>query len=161
MCSSDLTPILPDTLWVWLLTAMRSLRPTAVQGTHKTTAMRPENREARWQVCRIHRRTAIELGLCLVLAPRVVCAQTDSKRERPREGDLLVLVDSATPEPLKTGDVPPKGKLTMAWPLDPTDNTVRDGSRLHKVLLLRLRSPVRLSFARARRDFLACRTAAL
>ena len=26
----------------------------------------------------------------------------------------------------------------MAWPLDPTDNTVRDGSRLNKVLLLRL-----------------------
>jgi len=100
--------------------------------------MRPENREARWQVCRIRRRTAIELGLCLVLAPRVVCGQTDAKRERPREGDLLVAVDSATSEPLKPDDVPPKGKLTMAWPLDPTDNTVRDGSRLNKVLLLRL-----------------------
>jgi len=100
--------------------------------------MRPENREARWHVRGIRRRAAIELGLCLVLAPRVVCAQMDPKRERPREGDLLVAVDSTTPEPLKPDDVPPSGKLTMAWPLDPTDNTVRDGSRLNKVLLLRL-----------------------
>ena len=100
--------------------------------------MRPENREAGWYVRRIRRRAAIELGLCLVLAPHVVCAQTDPKRERPREGDLLVAVASATPEPLTPDDVPPSGKLTMAWPLDPTDNTVRDGSRLNKVLLLRL-----------------------
>ena len=70
--------------------------------------------------------------------PRVVCAQTDAKRDRPREGDLLVAIDGTTPEPLKPDDVPPSGKLTMAWPLDPTDNTVRDGSRLNKVLLLRL-----------------------
>jgi rieske iron-sulfur protein len=100
--------------------------------------MRPENREAGWYVRRICRRTAIELGVCLVLAPRVVCAQTDAKRERPREGDLLVAIGGTTPEPLKPDDVPPSGKLTMAWPLDPTDNTVRDGSRLNKVLLLRL-----------------------
>src|SRR5215469_13354858 len=100
--------------------------------------MRPENGEARWHVRGIPRRAAIELGLCLVLAPRVVCAQTDAKRERPREGDLFVAVESATSEPLKPDDVPPRGKLTMAWPLDPTDNTVRDGSRLNKVLLLRL-----------------------
>ena len=86
----------------------------------------------------MRRRTAIELGLGLVLAPHVVGAQTDTKRERPRERDLLVAVDSATPEPLKPDDVPSRGKLAMAWPLDPTDNTVRDGSRLNKVLLLRL-----------------------
>jgi Rieske Fe-S protein len=100
--------------------------------------MRPENRQAGWHVRRIRRRAAIELGLCLVLAPRAVCAQTDAKRERPREGDLLVAIGGTTPEPLKPDDVPPSGKLTMAWPLDPTDNTVRDGSRLNKVLLLRL-----------------------
>ena len=75
----------------------------------RTTLMRPENREAGWYVRQIRRRAAIELGLCLVLAPRVVCAQTDAKRERPREGDLLVAVASATPEPLKPDDVPPRG----------------------------------------------------
>ena len=64
----------------------------------------------------MHRRTAIELGLGLVLAPHVVGAQTDTKRERPREGDLLVAVESATPEPLKPDDVPSRGKLAMAWP---------------------------------------------
>src|SRR5215831_11691017 len=100
--------------------------------------MRPENRRAQWHARGIRRRTAIELGICLVLAPRVVCAQTDVKRERPREGDLLVAIDSTRPEPLKPDDVQPEGKLRMAWPLNPTDDTVRDGSRLNKVLLLRL-----------------------
>ena len=104
----------------------------------RTTPMRPENPEADWYVRPIRRRAAIELGLCLVLAPHVVCAQTDPKRERPREGDLLVAVASATPEPLKPDDAPPRGKLMMAWPLDPTEDRVRDGSRLNKVLLLRL-----------------------
>ena len=86
--------------------------------------MRPENREAGWYVRRICRRTAIELGLCLVLAPRVVCAQTGAKRERPREGDLSGAIDGTTPEPLKPDDVPLSGKLTMAWHLDPTLETM-------------------------------------
>ena len=76
--------------------------------------MRPENREALWHINWIGRRAAIELGLCLVLAPRAVCAQTDAKRERPREGDLLVAIGRTTPEPLKPDDMPPSGKLTMA-----------------------------------------------
>ena len=88
---------------------------------------------------RIGRRTAIELGLCFALAPRFALAQTDAARERPKEGDLLVAVGSSTaPEPLKPDDLPPGGKQTMAWPMDPETHTVRNGSRLNKVLLLRL-----------------------
>jgi Rieske Fe-S protein len=65
-------------------------------------------------------------------------AQTEPARERPKEGDLLVAVDAKMPEPLKPEDVPLDGKQTFAWPLDPESNTVRNGSRLNKVLLLRL-----------------------
>ena len=89
---------------------------------------------------RIGRRTALELGLCLVLAPRLASAQTEPARERPREGDLLVAVGAASAEPLKPDDLPLAGKQTMAWPVDPASNTVRSGSRLNKVLLLRLDS---------------------
>jgi hypothetical protein len=67
-------------------------------------------------------------------------AQTDAARERPKEGDLLVNVTAAAaaPEPLKPEDLPLDGKQTLAWPLDPESKTVRSGSRLNKVLLLRL-----------------------
>jgi len=65
-------------------------------------------------------------------------AQTDAARERPREGDLLVAVGATPSEPLKPDDLPLDGKQTFAWPMDPTTSTVRNGSRLNKVLLLRL-----------------------
>jgi rieske iron-sulfur protein len=88
---------------------------------------------------RIGRRAALELGLCLALTPRLALAQTDAARERPKEGDLLVAVTAAAnPEPLKPDDLPLDGTQTLAWPIDPETKTVRDGSRLNKVLLLRL-----------------------
>jgi Rieske Fe-S protein len=66
-------------------------------------------------------------------------AQAEPARERPKESDLLVAVDRpATPEPLKPDDLTLGDKPTMAWPMDPQTNTVRNGSRLNKVLLLRL-----------------------
>lgn len=86
----------------------------------------------------IGRRKALGLGICLVLTPRLALAQTDPARERPREGDLLVAASDAAPKPLKPEDLPLDGKQTFAWPMDPTTNTVRNGSRLNKVLLLRL-----------------------
>jgi rieske iron-sulfur protein len=73
-----------------------------------------------------------------MLAPRLALAQADATRERPREGDLLVGVGAAAPEPLTPGDVPLGGKQIFAWPMDPATNTLRSGSRLNKVLLLRL-----------------------
>lgn len=88
---------------------------------------------------RIGRRVALELGLCFALAPRLALAQTEPARERPKEGDLLIAVTAAaTPEPLKPDDLLLGGKQTMAWPMDPETRTVRSGSRLNKVLLLRL-----------------------
>jgi Rieske Fe-S protein len=79
------------------------------------------------------------LGLCFTLAPRSVLAQTDAARERPKEGDLLVNVTAAAaPEPLKPDDLPLDGTQTLAWPMDPETKTLRSGSRLNKVLLLRL-----------------------
>jgi rieske iron-sulfur protein len=87
----------------------------------------------------IGRRAAVKFGLCFALAPRLAIAQTEPTRERPREGDLLIAVSAAAnPEPLKPGDLPLDGKQTLAWPMDPETRTVRNGSRLNKVLLLRL-----------------------
>jgi len=87
---------------------------------------------------RIGRRSALGMGVCLTLAPRLALAQADPARERPREGDLLVAVGASAPEPLTVDKVPPGDKPMMAWPMDPESSTVRSGSRLNKVLLLRL-----------------------
>ena len=98
-------------------------------------AMQPQCRK----MGQIGRRAALELGLCIALTPRLALAQTEPARERPKEGDLLVPVGSTgAPEPLKPDDLPLGGKQTMAWPMDPETRTVRSGSRLNKVLLLRL-----------------------
>jgi len=96
------------------------------------------DREFRCDASCLGRRAALELGLCLVLAPRLALAQTDPTRERPRESDLLVAVSGSGQEPLKPDDLPLDGKQTFAWPMDPEAKTVRSGSRLNKVLLLRL-----------------------
>ena len=101
----------------------------------RTTAMRPL---CHWYARRIGRRGALELGLGLALAPRLALAQTDAARERPREDDVLVAVGATPPEPLKPEDLKVDAKQTFAWPMDPATNTVRNGSRLNEVLLLRL-----------------------
>jgi Rieske Fe-S protein len=57
--------------------------------------------------------------------------------ERPKPGDALVPVDGAgaalTPADIQAGTRP-----IAAWPMDPAGNVVRNGSRLNKVLVLRL-----------------------
>jgi len=65
-------------------------------------------------------------------------AQTEPARERPKEGDLLVLVSGPSLEPLKPDDLPLNGTQTFAWPMELASKTARDGSGLNKVLLLRL-----------------------
>jgi rieske iron-sulfur protein len=96
------------------------------------------DRGLRCSAGRLGRRAALEMGLCFALAPRLALAQTDPTRERPREGDLLVAIGTTTSEPLKPSAISLGDKQMMAWPIDPASNTVRSGSRLNKVLLLRL-----------------------
>src|SRR4051794_1354437 len=81
---------------------------------------------------------AASVGLGLGFAARIAGAQTDTARERPKEGDLLVKVDGTEQTPLGPDSLPLGAGQVMAWPVDPVANIVRDGSRLNKVLLLRL-----------------------
>ncbi|PYU29091.1 MAG: hypothetical protein DMG31_18475 [Acidobacteria bacterium] len=88
-------------------------------------------------------KAGIGLGIQLSLGQESP-GQEEGASQRPKEGDLLVRVGDSTVTPLTPADIPVRGKQTMAWPMDPTDKTVRNGSRLNRVLLLRL-DPEKLS----------------
>ena len=80
----------------------------------------------------VNRRTLLMAGLGLALG------QTDAASSRPRVGDLFVRAGDTTRTPLTPRDIPSGAAQTLAWPLDPLDLTVRSGSRLNQVILLRL-----------------------
>lgn len=61
-----------------------------------------------------------------------------SPSDRPKEGDLLVAVDADQPVPLEAKDIALNAKPIRAWPMDPDGNVVRSGSRLNRVVVLRL-----------------------
>jgi rieske iron-sulfur protein len=71
------------------------------------------------------------IGFDLAIVP----AFADPASERPKEGDLLVSIESDDALALK--DVPLGGPPVLAWPMDPASKTVRKESRLNKIVLLR------------------------
>lgn len=80
---------------------------------------------------RVSRRSAMMSGLGLVLW------QNDATSSRPKAGDVFVKAGDTTKTPLTPRDIPIGAAQTLAWPMDPTDGTVRSGSRLNQVILLR------------------------
>ena len=78
------------------------------------------------------------IGFDVVAGGETASAQADPASERPKEGDLLVSIDGESPVPLEPKDIPAGGPQRIAWPMDPAGNLIRKGSRLNKVLLLRL-----------------------
>jgi rieske iron-sulfur protein len=90
----------------------------------------------------IGRRSVLKRGvrLCvgLTFAPSLAFGQDDPKSSRPKEGDLLVRLNDHGMRPLTPEDIVVGALQTIAWPLDPAGNIVRNGSRLNQVLLLRL-----------------------
>jgi rieske iron-sulfur protein len=83
-------------------------------------------------------KSGIGLGVGLTLTPDLTLAQDDPASLRPREGDFLVKEGDSNRQPLAPDDVAAGAGQTMAWAMDPTDRTVRSGSRLNRILLLRL-----------------------
>src|SRR5690242_15966387 len=81
---------------------------------------------------------AVALGVGATLSPSFALAQDPKSSQRPQAGDRLVRVDDESRRPMSVGEVPVDAMQTFAWALDPADGTVRDGSRLNRVLLVRL-----------------------
>jgi Rieske Fe-S protein len=87
------------------------------------------------------RRETLGVGLVLTCCSGTAWAQAPApaRNQRPAAGDLLVSA-KAGPDagPLRPDDIALAGPQLLAWAKDPASGTIRDGSRLNQVLLLRL-----------------------
>jgi len=82
------------------------------------------------------RRGVLAAASAFVLDIATGHAWAEPADERPKAGDVLVMGDGGaalTPTDI-AADAPP----LAAWPMDPAGNVTRNGSRLNKVLVLRL-----------------------
>jgi rieske iron-sulfur protein len=82
-------------------------------------------------------KTASVLGAGLAAGPAVP-ALAQPASDRPKEGDHLVAIEGDSQVPLEPKDIPRDAAPLLAWPMDPAAKVVRSGSRLNKVLLVRL-----------------------
>lgn len=90
----------------------------------------------------LDRRTFVIAGIGMALG------QSDPASRRPSAGDRFVKAGDASKAPLTPRDIPP-GAQMLAWPIDP-DGTVRSGSRLNQVLIVRLDPETMSADTRAR-----------
>jgi rieske iron-sulfur protein len=84
------------------------------------------------------RRNMLALSALLAsgMAFGIARALADPADERPKAGDQLVAIGAAEPMALSANDIP--ASQILAWPMEPDSNLVRNGSRLNKILLVRL-----------------------
>jgi rieske iron-sulfur protein len=99
------------------------------------------------QECRssrlVNRRTLLKsllgTGVGLQLIRRTAHAVDDPKKMRPQVGDLLVFsLGNRQGQVITSQDIPVGGPPIIAYAMEPSTQTVRDGSRLNRVLLVRL-----------------------
>jgi len=93
------------------------------------------------------RRTLLKAGASFgiqLAGAHLARGQDDAAAVRPKPGDLLIRVGDANATPLTVADIPLGGKQILAWATDPESKTVRSGSRLNRLLLLRF-DPEKLS----------------
>lgn len=80
------------------------------------------------------------LGTAVAVAPGLAspAQAADPTSERPQPGDRLVfLVGPKKGQPIRASDLPLGGPQSQAYPADP-NGTVRDGSRLNLVIVVRI-----------------------
>lgn len=90
-----------------------------------------------------HKRRAVlkgAIGLSLTLPlVQAHAAEEDPKKARPQPGDRFVFFSGERKgDIIKRDDLPLGGPQILAYPMDPATGTVRSGSRLNQVLLIRL-----------------------
>jgi Rieske Fe-S protein len=90
--------------------------------------------------CSCNRRAAIATlaGTGMALLGGVgALAQSDPKSMRPQSGDVLVYASGANAnKPIMASDVQVGSSQLLAWAMDPSSKTIRDGSKLNAVLVI-------------------------
>jgi rieske iron-sulfur protein len=82
---------------------------------------------------------ALGVGLTVPLIGTAAAATADPKKARPQAGDQFVFFSGERKgEIVMVEDLPLGGPQILAYPKDPQTDTVRDGSRLNLVALIRL-----------------------
>lgn len=89
-----------------------------------------------------HRRKVLKVaalgGIGMILPP-AAHAQTNPKEARPQEGDRFVFSDGERKGAVvRLDDLKPGAPPITVYPQEPKSGTVRDGSRLNQVLMVRL-----------------------
>lgn len=83
-------------------------------------------------------RAALGVGAALPFTGIAIAAE-DPKKARPQAGDRFVFFSGDKKGEIVTpADLPVGGPQVMAWPMEPETKTVRSGSRLNQVILIRL-----------------------
>jgi Rieske Fe-S protein len=83
-------------------------------------------------------KVALCAGLSAAIPPIAADASDDPASERPQADDLLIRDGDATLTPLRPDDLTVGSPQVTGWSLIPATKTVRNGSRLNRVLLIRL-----------------------
>ena len=88
----------------------------------------------------IRRRTVLQgaAGALVAWMTPISSEAQDARSSRPGKDDFLVKVSDTTFTPLTASDVPVAAKPVAAWAMSPDERIVRNGSRLNRVLLMRL-----------------------
>jgi len=89
-----------------------------------------------------NRRRGIVTGaIALALSPfSPALAQANGRMAKPKPGDVLAFADGERKgQPVKVEDIIVGDHPRFAYPMDAATNTIRDGSRINLVLLVRLK----------------------
>ena len=88
----------------------------------------------------VKRRTVLRgaAGVVLAWMTPVSSSAQDARTARPAAEDVLVKAGDSTLTPLTPANVPLAATPVIAWAMTPAEQTVRNGSRLNRVLLVRL-----------------------
>ena len=84
-------------------------------------------------------KAAVALGLALPVRAHVPEQESDRSQARPQENDRFVFAfGSREGEIIRPADVALGEPQIVAYPMEPTSDVVRSGSRLNQVILVRL-----------------------
>jgi Rieske Fe-S protein len=84
------------------------------------------------------RRLALKAAAGVVLCAGAGVRPAWAEDEGPKKGDLLVQVDDEKKTPLTSADIKVGEKPVIVYPYDPAAKAARDGTRLNRILLVKL-----------------------